>query len=95
MAHGHGPLAPPHASHLPLTHALPSPQSALVVQSFVAPGSVVGVAQRPLLQTSPFGHSISAEHVVVHPAAVQTEPGGQLLLPVHGVFEGGVTAVQP
>ena len=56
------------------------------MQSFVVPGSVVGAAQSPFLQTSPFGHSISPEHVVVQPAAVHTDPGGQL---VGGLFAEG------
>ena len=66
---GHGPAAPPQASQVPETHALPSPQSLFVVQSFLAPGSVAGAAQRPALQTSPLAQGMASEHVVVQPAA--------------------------
>jgi hypothetical protein len=93
--HGHGPAVPPHASHAPATHALPSPQSSFVVQSFFGPGSVAGAEQSPALQTSPFGHGTASEHVVVQPLAVQTDPGGQLVAPVHAVFVGGATFAQP
>lgn len=92
---GQGPALPPHASHAPAMHALPSPQSSFVVQSFFGPGSVPGAEHKPDLQTSPFGHGTASEHVTVHPAAVHTEPGGQLVCPVHAVFVGGATFEQP
>jgi hypothetical protein len=92
---GHGPAEPPHASQVFATQALPSPQSAFVVQSFFAPGSTVGAAQRPFLQTSPFAHGMLSEHVAVQPVAVQTEPAAQLEAPVHACFVGGATVEQP
>jgi hypothetical protein len=92
---GHGPAEPPHASHVFATQALPSPQSAFVVQSFLAPGSTVGAAHRPFLQTSPFAQGMASEHVVVQPVAVQTEPAAQLDAPVQACFAGGSTVEQP
>jgi hypothetical protein len=73
--HGHGPAVPPHASQAPAMQALPSPQSAFVVQSFFVPGVVAGAAQSPSLQTSPFAQGTPSEQVVVQPFEVQTEPG--------------------
>jgi hypothetical protein len=93
--HGQGPAAPPQASHVPATHALPSPQSLFVVQSFLAPGSIAGAEQRPALQTSPLAQGTASEHVVVQPAAVHTDPAGQLEAPVHAFFAGGATLEQP
>jgi hypothetical protein len=92
---GQGPFVPPHAWHLPDTHALPAPQSARVVHSFDAGGSPVGAAHNPFRQTSPFWQSVSAEQVVVQPWSVQTEPGAQLVLPVQGFFPGEATGRQP
>jgi hypothetical protein len=72
-------------------------QSAFVVQSFFAfaPGSTAGAAQRPALQTSPFAHATPSEQVWAQPLAVQTEPGAQLVAPVHGWRAGGATLEQP
>jgi hypothetical protein len=95
VVHGHGPAVPPHASQLPAMQALPSPQSAFVVQSFLAPGSLVGAEQSPDLQTSPLAQGTASEHVVVQPLAVQTEPSGQLAAPVHAFLAGGATLEQP
>jgi hypothetical protein len=67
----------------------------LVVQSFFVPGSTAGAEQRPALQTSPFAHGTASEHVVVQPLAVQTEPAGQLDVPVHAECVGGATLEQP
>jgi hypothetical protein len=93
--HGQGPERPPHDSQVPAAHALPTPQSLFVVQSFFVPGSVPGAAQRLVLQISPFAQGTPSEHVVVQPAAVQTDPGAQLEVPVHAVFAGGATVEQP
>jgi hypothetical protein len=95
VVHGQGPAEPPHASHVPATQALPSPQSLFVVQSFFAPGSTAGAEQSPALQTSPFAHGMLSEHVVVQPVAVQTEPAAQLDAPVHAALAGGATVEQP
>jgi len=95
VVHGQGPAVPPHASQVFATQALPSPQSAFVVQSFFAPGSTAGAEQSPPLQTSPFAHGMLSEHVVVQPVAVQTEPAAQLAAPVHACLAGGVTVEQP
>jgi len=92
--HGQGPALPPHAWQTPATHVPPA-QSAFVVQSFLGPGSTVGAAQRPLLQTSPCWQGTESEHVCVQPPAVQTEPGAQLALPVHALCVGGATLEQP
>ena len=75
--------------------ALPSPQSAFVVQSFFVPGVVAGAAQSPSLQTSPFAQGTPSEQVVVQPFEVQTEPGWQLDAPVQATFAGGATVEQP
>ena len=74
---------------------LPSPQSAFVVHSFAGPGSLFGAEHTPLLQTVPFGHDASSEQVCAQPLFVQTEPGPQLELPVHGFAVGADTPVQP
>jgi hypothetical protein len=95
VVQAHGPAAPPQASQVPPTHALPSPQSLFVVHSFCGPGSVVGAEQSPALQTSPLAQGTASEHVVVQPPAVQTEPAGQLEAPVHACFAGGATLEQP
>jgi hypothetical protein len=92
--HGHGPALPPHASQTPATQVPPA-QSALVVQSFLGPGSMAGAAQSPLLQTSPFAHGTPSEHVCVQPLAVHTEPGAQLAAPVQAECAGGATLEQP
>lgn len=76
-------------------HAFPSVQSDLVVHSFFVPGSDAGGVQTPDLQTSPFGQGASSEHVTEQPFDVQTDPGGQLTLPVQGVFVGAAMTEQP
>jgi hypothetical protein len=95
VVHGQGPAAPPHAWHVLATQALPSPQSLLVVHSFLAPGSIAGAEQSPALQTSPLAHGTPSEHVAVQPLAVQTEPAAQLVAPVHACLGGGATLEQP
>jgi hypothetical protein len=57
----------------------------LVVQSFFGPGSTVGAAQSPALQTSPLAQGIASEQAVVQPLAVQTDPVGQLEAPVQAL----------
>ena len=74
---------------------LPSPQSAFVVHSFAGPGSVFGAEHTPLLQTVPFGHAASSEHVCAQPVLVQTDPGSQLAFPVQGFAVGAVTGEHP
>jgi hypothetical protein len=95
VSHGHGPAFPPHASHVPALHALPSPQSAVVVHSLRGPGPVPGGEQSPSWQISPFGHCSFVEHSAAHPVAVQTVPGGQLALPVQAVRGGAFTREHP
>jgi hypothetical protein len=93
--HGHGPALPPHAWHALSTHTLPSPQSLLVVHSFFVPGSLLGAAQSPLLQTSPFGQLVSDVQTVAQPVEVHCEPGAQLALPVHAWWSGVETPEHP
>jgi hypothetical protein len=92
---GQGPALPPHALHALATHALPGPQSAFVVQSFLPPGSIDGGEQSPFLQISPLAQGTASEQVVAQPVAVQTWPGSQLLAPLQALCVGGVTLAQP
>lgn len=95
VVHGQGPAVPPHVWHVPLLQVLLSPQSALVVHSFVAPGVVPGGEQSPDWHVSPFGQVASLEHEFVQPVAVQMPPFGQLVLPVHAAWLGAVIVEQP
>jgi hypothetical protein len=71
-AHGHGPFVPPHAWQWFATHALPLPQSAVVLQPFA-----VHVPEMHLL---PLTQSPSLLHV--H-AAPPSTPHATQWLPVH------------
>jgi hypothetical protein len=92
---GHGPEVPPHDSHVPALHALPSPQSALVEHSFFGPGAVPGAEQRPAWHVSPFGQVASVEQALVQPVAVQMDPAPQLAFPVQLGWAGERTGAQP
>jgi hypothetical protein len=70
-------------------------QSAFVEQMTGLPGFVVGAVQRPSLQTSPCGQSVSALHTFWQPSLVQIWFCWQELLPVHFVGVGEGTEWQP
>jgi hypothetical protein len=73
------------------THASPMGQSAFVVHCTGVPGVVPGGTQSPDVQTSPWGHCPLDEHDCSHPPVVQTNPLGQLFVPVHETVLGGET----
>jgi hypothetical protein len=91
----HAGLEPPHATHWLDTHVWPDAQSVGSVHSTVVPGVVPGATHSPDVQTVPWGQSLLAEHVCVHPWVVHSLPVGHPLVLVHGVGVGGVTALQP
>ncbi len=95
--HGQGPALPPHAWQTLFTQTLlPSElQSVFVVHSFVPPGVVPGAVHVPDLQTVPFGHDASLAHCCAQPFVVQTDPLGQLELPVHDCVVGAGTFEHP
>jgi len=95
FVHAQGPAVPPHASHTPPLQVWPAAQSAFVVQSFFGPGLVPGGVQRPSWHTSPRAQLASDEQVDEQPVAVQTEPAGQLDVPVQEGRAGGLTVEQP
>jgi hypothetical protein len=80
---------------LPDAHALPVPQSVLVVHSFGVGGWEDGARQSPPWQTVPFAQSVSTEHPEMQPALVHVCPLGQLEEPVHAAGVAALTVEQP
>jgi hypothetical protein len=95
VLHGQGPADPPQAWQTFATHTLPPVQSFVVVHSFVGGGVELGEVQMPDLQTVPFGHVESSEHVVAQVPPAHTCPPEQLVVPVQGCVSGGATFWQP
>lgn len=95
VAHGQGPLVPPHAWHSLATHTACPVQSVFVVHWIAVPASVPGAVHAPPLQVVPRGQSLVCWQLFTQPPEVQTSPVAHDADPVHAVDEGGVTVLQP